>query len=72
MGYCEPFSKMTKGVMYRARDALPPPIDFTQTWVDGAPKHGRLMPGGHPEMDESHYICGPTTPSIFLILYQKL
>ncbi|THU66791.1 hypothetical protein C4D60_Mb05t17930 [Musa balbisiana] len=33
------------GVMHRARDALPAPYDFTQTWVDGAPRHGRLMFG---------------------------
>ncbi|THU42247.1 hypothetical protein C4D60_Mb00t15300 [Musa balbisiana] len=25
------------------------------TWVDGAPRRGRLVLGGHPEMDESHY-----------------
>ncbi|THU60368.1 hypothetical protein C4D60_Mb07t11930 [Musa balbisiana] len=31
------------------------PIDFTQTWVDGAPRRGRLLLGGHPKMDESHY-----------------
>jgi len=49
-----PLPEMVKGVMLRARDALPAPYDFTQTWVDGAPRRGRLLSGGHSEMDESH------------------
>ncbi|CAL9177113.1 unnamed protein product, partial [Musa hybrid cultivar] len=32
---CEPLLEMVKGVMLRARDALPAPYDITQTWVDG-------------------------------------
>ena len=66
MGYCEPLLEMVKGVMLRARDCSTGPIDFTQTWVDGAPRRRRLMLGGHPEIDESHYVCGPTVPSMFI------
>ena len=51
VGYCEPLPEMVKGVMLRARDALPASYDFTQTWVDRAPKRGRLMFIGHSEMD---------------------
>ena len=42
--------------MLRARDALPAPYDFTQTWVDGALRRGRLMFVGHSEMDGPYYI----------------
>ena len=42
--------------MLRARDALSAPYDFTQTWVDGAPKRERLMFGGHSKMDGPHYV----------------
>ena len=65
VGYCEPLPEMVKGVMLRARDCSAGPIDFTQTWVDGTPRRGRLMLGGHPEMDESHYVCGPTAALYF-------
>ena len=41
-------------------------------WVDGAPKHGRLLSGGHSKMDESHSVCGPTTLSVCLIWYPEL
>ena len=71
VGYCEPLPEMVKGVMLRARDCSAGPIDFTQTWVDGAPRRGRLMLGGHPEMDESHYVCGPTAPSMFIDMISK-
>ena len=71
VGYCEPLAKMVKGVMLRARDCSAGPIDFTQTWVDGVPRRGRLMLGGHPEMDESHYVCGPTAPSMFIDMISK-
>ena len=53
---CEPLPEMVKGVMLRARDALPAPYDFTQTWVDGSPRRGRLMFGGHSEMDGPYYV----------------
>ena len=59
MGYCELLLEMVKGVMHRARDALPAPYDFTQMWVDGAPRHGRLMFGGHSEMDGPYYVMIP-------------
>ncbi|RWV83101.1 hypothetical protein GW17_00055341 [Ensete ventricosum] len=42
---------MVKGTVFRASYALAGPYDFTQTWVDGAPKCGRLMFGGHSAMD---------------------
>ena len=45
--------------MLRARDALPAPYDFTQTWVDGAPRRGRLMFGGHSELDVPYYVMVP-------------
>ena len=45
--------------MLRARDALPAPYDFTQTWVDGAPRRGRLMFVGHSEMDGPYYVMIP-------------
>ncbi|THU65080.1 hypothetical protein C4D60_Mb01t33370 [Musa balbisiana] len=57
--YCEPLSEIIKGVIHRVRDVLPAPFDFTQTWVDGAPKHGRLMFGGHSEMDVPYYVMVP-------------
>ena len=72
VGYCEPLPEMVKGVMLRARDCSAGPIDFTQTWVDGAPRRGRLMLGGHPEMDESHYVCGPTAPSMLIDMISKV
>ncbi|RRT80914.1 hypothetical protein B296_00016134 [Ensete ventricosum] len=46
---------MVKGIVLRARDALPAPTDFTQTWVDGAPRRGRLLSVGHPEMDIPYF-----------------
>ena len=67
VGYCEPLPEMVKGVMLRARDCSAGPIDFTQTWVDGAPRRGRLMLGGHPEMDESHYVLVPQRHLCLLI-----
>ena len=71
VGYSEPLPVMVKEVTLRARDCSADPIDFTQTWVDEAPKRGRLMLGGHPEMDESHYVCGPTAPSMFIDMISK-
>ena len=67
VGLFGPLPEMVKGVMLRARDALPAPYDFTQTWVDGAPRRGRLMFVGHSEMDGPYYVWNPTSPSIYLI-----
>ena len=67
VGYYESLSEMVNGVMHRAHDALPAPFDFTQMWVDGVPKHERLLSGGHPEIDEPYSVCDPTAPSMCLI-----
>ena len=57
--YYEPMPEMVKRVMYRAHDALSVAYDFTQTWVDRAPKRRRLMFGGHFEMDVPYYVMIP-------------
>ena len=69
VAYYEPLQEMVKKVMPRAHDALSSPSNFTQTWVDGAPRRRRLIYGGHPEMDEPYFVCDPVAPFLCLILY---